>query len=103
MLAAIGDSNTLGWAGSDGPNWPEFLTDELQASGRRLTVVNAWTSGGTDGFKLSFMGMPTPNLSAGEHNCHSRLEWGWVSAQDMDKAVEVIVNVCRVWEERTGG
>ena len=54
--------------------------------------------GGTDGSKLSFMGLPTPNVFAGEQNFHSRLEW--VSAQDMEKAVEVIVNLCRVWEER---
>ncbi len=51
--------------------------------------------GGTDGARLSFMGLPTPNLFAGEHNFHSRLEW--VSRQEMDKAVEVIVNLCRVW------
>jgi hypothetical protein len=44
------------------------------------------------------MGLPTPNLFAGEHNFHSRLEW--VSVQDMEKAVEVIVNLCRVWEEQ---
>jgi tripeptide aminopeptidase len=55
--------------------------------------------GGTDGSKLSFMGLPTPNVFAGEQNFHSRLEW--VSAQDMEKAVEVIVQLCRVWEERT--
>jgi tripeptide aminopeptidase len=54
--------------------------------------------GGTDGSKLSFMGLPTPNIFAGEQNFHSRLEW--VSAQDMEKAVEVIVSLCRVWEER---
>ena len=54
--------------------------------------------GGTDGSRLSFMGLPTPNLFAGEHNFHSRLEW--VSAQDMEKAVEVIVHLARIWEER---
>jgi tripeptide aminopeptidase len=54
--------------------------------------------GGTDGARLSFMGLPTPNLFAGEHNFHSRLEW--VSAQDLDRAVAVIVELCRVWEER---
>jgi tripeptide aminopeptidase len=54
--------------------------------------------GGTDGSRLSFMGLPTPNLFAGEHNFHSRLEW--VSAQDMDKAVEVIVKLCEIWGER---
>jgi tripeptide aminopeptidase len=54
--------------------------------------------GGTDGSRLSFMGLPTPNLFAGEQNFHSRFEW--VSAQDMEKAVEVIVHLCRIWEER---
>jgi len=53
--------------------------------------------GGTDGSRLSFMGLPTPNLFAGEHNFHSRLEW--VSAQDMDKAVEVIVHLCEIWAD----
>ena len=54
--------------------------------------------GGTDGSRLSFMGLPTPNLFAGEHNFHSRLEW--VCVQDMEKAVEVIVHLCRIWEEQ---
>ena len=62
-----------------------------------LTVRSRSIRGGTDGSKLSFMGLPTPNLFAGEHNFHSRLEW--VSAQDMEKAVEVIVHLCRIWEE----
>jgi len=53
--------------------------------------------GGTDGSRLSFMGLPTPNLFAGEHNFHSRLEW--VAVQDMDKAVEVIVNLAEIWSE----
>ena len=54
--------------------------------------------GGTDDCRLSFMGLPTPNIFAGEHNFHSRLEW--VSVQDMEKAVEVIVNLAQGWEER---
>ncbi|MCC6992442.1 MAG: peptidase T [Acidobacteria bacterium] len=53
--------------------------------------------GGTDGSRLSFMGLPTPNIFAGEQNFHSRLEW--VSVQDMEKAVEVIVELAKVWEE----
>ena len=65
-----------------------------------LTVRPKPIRGGTDGARLSFMGLPTPNLFAGEHNFHSRLEW--VSAQDMDLAVSVIVEVCRVWEEQHG-
>jgi tripeptide aminopeptidase len=54
--------------------------------------------GGTDGSRLSFMGLPTPNLFAGEQNFHSRLEW--VSVQDMEKAVETIVHLVQVWEQR---
>jgi tripeptide aminopeptidase len=56
--------------------------------------------GGTDGSKLSFMGLPTPNIFAGEHNFHSRYEW--ISTYDMHKAVEVIIELCQVWEEKTG-
>ena len=64
-----------------------------------LEVRSRPIRGGTDGSKLSFMGLPTPNIFAGEHNFHSRLEW--VSVQDMERAVDVIVNLCRVWEEAT--
>ena len=53
--------------------------------------------GGTDGSRLSFMGLPTPNVFAGEQNFHSRLEW--VSVQDMEKAVEVMIELGRVWAE----
>ena len=55
--------------------------------------------GGTDGSRLCFMGLPTPNIFAGEHNFHSRFEW--ISTSDMHKAVEVIIELCQVWEERT--
>jgi tripeptide aminopeptidase len=60
-----------------------------------LVPIERPIRGGTDGSRLSFMGLPTPNLFAGEHNFHSRLEW--VSAQDMHKAVEVIVRLCEIW------
>jgi tripeptide aminopeptidase len=53
--------------------------------------------GGTDGSRLSFMGLPTPNVFAGEHNFHSRLEW--TSRQDLEKSVEVAVNLARIWAE----
>lgn len=62
-----------------------------------LTVRERAIRGGTDGSRLSFMGLPTPNVFAGEQNFHSRLEW--VSVQDMEKAVEVIVELAKVWEE----
>lgn len=53
--------------------------------------------GGTDGSRLSFMGLPTPNIFAGEHAFHSKQEW--VSVQDMQKAVDTILHLCMVWEE----
>jgi tripeptide aminopeptidase len=53
--------------------------------------------GGTDGAKLCYMGLPTPNLGTGMHNFHSKLEW--ISIQDMKKAVEVILNLVKVWAE----
>jgi tripeptide aminopeptidase len=54
--------------------------------------------GGTDGSRLSFMGLPCPNIFAGEHAFHSRQEW--VSVQDMQKAVDTILHLCTIWEER---
>jgi len=64
----------------------------------RLAVRERPIRGGTDGSRLCFMGLPTPNVFAGEHAFHSRGEW--VSAQDMHKAVETIIEIARVWEER---
>ncbi len=54
--------------------------------------------GGTDGSRLSYMGLPCPNIFAGEHAFHSKLEW--VSVQDMLKAAEVIVNLAIIYEEK---
>jgi tripeptide aminopeptidase len=75
------------------------VVERAREAMRRIGVkpIERPIRGGTDGSRLSFMGLPTPNLFAGEHNFHSRLEW--VSAQDMDKAVELIVELCRVWTE----
>jgi tripeptide aminopeptidase len=55
--------------------------------------------GGTDGSRLSFMGLPTPNIFAGEHSFHSQLEW--VAVQDMEMAVQVIVEIAKIWEKRS--
>lgn len=54
--------------------------------------------GGTDGSRLSFMGLPCPNIFAGEHAFHGKQEW--VSVQDMQKAVLTILNIAQIWEER---
>ncbi len=64
-----------------------------------LKVKHGSIRGGTDGSKLSFMGLPCPNVFAGEHAFHSKLEWA--SVQDMHKAVETIVNIACIWEERS--
>jgi tripeptide aminopeptidase len=55
--------------------------------------------GGTDGSRLSFMGLPCPNIFAGEHAFHSKLEW--VSVHDMEKATEVIINLVQIWEQKS--
>jgi tripeptide aminopeptidase len=79
------------------PQVVEYAREAVRRAG--LDVREHPIRGGTDGSRLSFMGLPTPNLFAGEQNFHSRLEW--VSVQDMEKAVEVIVHLCRIWEERS--
>lgn len=78
------------------PQIAEFACEAVRRAG--LEVRRRSIRGGTDGSRLSFMGLPTPNIFAGEHNFHSRLEW--VSVQDMEKAVEVIVHLAQIWEER---
>ncbi|MEI7583148.1 peptidase T [Runella sp.] len=79
------------------PRVSEYAMEAIQRSG--LTPLRRSIRGGTDGSRLSFMGLPCPNIFAGEHAFHSKLEW--VSVQDMLKAVEVIVNLSQVWEEKS--
>ncbi len=55
--------------------------------------------GGTDGSRFSFMGLPCPNIYAGEHAFHSKQEW--VSVQDMQKATETIIHLVNIWEEKS--
>ncbi|MCZ4243287.1 peptidase T [Pedobacter punctiformis] len=55
--------------------------------------------GGTDGSRLSYMGLPCPNIFAGEHAFHSKQEW--VSVQDMEKAIQTIINIACIWEENS--
>lgn len=77
---------------------PEVITHaQIGIERAGLMLRSREIRGGTDGARLSFMGLPTPNLFAGEHNIHSRLEW--TSVQDMDKAVHAIIEICRSWVE----
>jgi len=78
---------------------PEIIDNAMEAIRRAgLKPVKTSIRGGTDGSRLSFMGLPCPNIFAGEHAFHSRLEW--VSRQDMEKAVQTIVHLVMIWEER---
>jgi tripeptide aminopeptidase len=78
---------------------PEVIQNALTAMERvGLNPIQRSIRGGTDGSRLSFMGLPCPNIFAGEHAFHSKLEW--VSVRDMEKAVEVIVELARVWGEK---
>lgn len=78
---------------------PEIVDYAIEAIRRAgLKPVKTSIRGGTDGSRLSFMGLPCPNIFAGEHAFHSRLEW--VSRQDMEKAVQTIVHLAMIWEER---
>jgi len=78
---------------------PEIIDYAMEAIRRAgLKPVKTSIRGGTDGSRLSFMGLPCPNIFAGEHAFHSRLEW--VSVQDMEKAMQTIVHLVTIWEER---
>lgn len=79
---------------------PQIVDYAMEAINRTgLTAKLCSIRGGTDGSRLSFMGLPCPNIFAGEHAFHSRHEW--VSVQDMQKAVETILHLCMIWEERS--
>jgi len=78
------------------PETVDYAIEAIRRAG--LTPQRSSIRGGTDGSRLSFMGLPCPNVFAGEHAFHSRLEW--VSRQDMEKAAETIVHLAMIWEER---
>jgi tripeptide aminopeptidase len=78
------------------PQTLEYAIEAIRRAG--LEPVRSAIRGGTDGSRLSLMGLPCPNIFAGEHAFHSRLEW--VSRQDMEKAVQTIVHLAMIWEER---
>ncbi len=78
---------------------PAIVDNALEAIKRAgIEPVLSSIRGGTDGSRLSYMGLPCPNIFAGEHAFHSKHEW--VSVQDMQKAVATIVHLCMIWEEK---
>lgn len=76
-----------------------FVTDyAIQAmKNARITPRPVIIRGGTDGSRLSFMGMPCPNLFTGEMAIHSKHEF--CSVQDMEKAVHTMVELIQIWEQ----
>ena len=79
------------------PQVVDYAKEAINRSGLPLKMESI--RGGTDGSRLSFMGLPCPNLFAGEQAIHSKLEF--ISVQDMNKAVETIVHIANIWEERS--
>lgn len=78
---------------------PEVVTYAAEAVSRAgLKVKTESIRGGTDGSRLSFMGLPCPNIFTGMQGIHSKLEW--ISVNDMVKSAETIVHLCMIWEER---
>jgi len=79
---------------------PQVAANAIEAYQRvGLTVVKEPIRGGTDGSRLSFMGLPCPNIFTGMQAIHSKHEW--VGVSDMEKAVEVLVMLTQVWEEKS--
>ena len=79
------------------PQVADHAAEAIRRSG--LELHRASIRGGTDGSRLSFMGLPCPNIFAGEHAFHSKLEW--CTVQDMEKASETIVHLAAIWAERS--
>jgi tripeptide aminopeptidase len=79
------------------PQVVAFAEEAIRRAG--MQPKRSCIRGGTDGSRLSFMGLPCPNVFAGEHAFHSRQEW--VSVQDMEKAVDMLVQLAAVWAEKS--
>jgi len=81
----------------DFPQVSEYAVGAIQRSG--VTVKRSSARGGTDGSRLSFMGLPCPNIFTGEMAFHGKHEY--VSIQDMQKSVETVVHLAMIWEEKS--
>lgn len=80
--------------------YPQISEYALLAMARAgIEPIRSSARGGTDGSRLSFMGLPCPNIFTGEMAFHGKHEY--VSVQDMQKSVETIVQLARIWEEKS--
>ncbi len=78
------------------PQVAAYAAEAISRSG--LKVKTESIRGGTDGSRLSYMGLPCPNIFTGMQNIHSKLEW--IGVNDMMKASETIVHLAAIWEEK---
>ena len=81
---------------SEYPQVASYAEEGMRRAG--VTPDKRSIRGGTDGSRLSFMGLPCPNIFAGEHAFHSKEEWA--SVQDMKAAVRTIIEIAKLWEEK---
>jgi tripeptide aminopeptidase len=79
------------------PQVAAYASEAIERTG--LKVKTESIRGGTDGSRLSYMGLPCPNIFTGMQNIHSKLEW--IGVNDMVKAAETIVNLAAIWEEKS--
>ena len=79
------------------PEVADYAVEAVRRAG--LEPIQRAIRGGTDGARLSYMGLPTPNLFAGGMNFHSKQEW--VSIKAMRKAVETMLHLVTIWRERS--
>jgi tripeptide aminopeptidase len=77
------------------PRAVAFVEEAFRRLG--LPCERSLIRGGTDGAHLTSRGLPTPNLSSGQHNPHSTLEWACL--EEMQEGVEVVLTTLRVWAE----
>jgi len=80
------------------PQLVQFASDAAKRAG--VTPKMKPIRGGTDGARLTFMGLPTPNLFTGGHNFHGKLEWN--SRKGLERSTETLVNLVQIWAEKGG-
>jgi tripeptide aminopeptidase len=79
------------------PQVSEYAREAISRAG--VEIKESAARGGTDGSRLSYMGLPCPNIFTGEMAFHGKHEY--VCVQDMEKSLETIIHLCSIWEEKT--
>jgi len=79
------------------PQVSEFAREAIHRTG--IQIRESAARGGTDGSRLSFMGLPCPNIFTGEMAFHGKHEF--VCVQDMEKSLETLIHLIKIWEEKS--